>query len=113
MATVVARAARNQEARERLDTALSAVAARLDVAMPPPTRRMQDRDLQPIVEVERFADIVEAILGVLARDEQPSGDYDALTVQRLKDEIVQRGLELPADTHKANLIAVLESDDGS
>jgi len=65
MASLAARAERNHLARQRLETALAALSDRLGVALPADPKRMRDADLQPIVEIERFADFAEAVLAAL------------------------------------------------
>lgn len=82
MATIEARAARNQEARERLDAVLRSISARLNVELPPPARRMQDIDLQPIVELERFAATLETVEQALAAQEEPSKTPGTSTARR-------------------------------
>jgi hypothetical protein len=65
MAGLAAKAERNQRARARLAAALAALSKRLDIPVPDEPRRMRDAELQPIVEVERFADFAEAVLEAL------------------------------------------------
>lgn len=77
MATQAARAARNREARQRLEAAFAALADRLGVAIPPEPRRMKDPGLQPIVEIERFAAFAEAVLAALPAAETPKPAPDA------------------------------------
>ena len=72
MASLAARAVRNQAARERLDAALAALSKRLDIPVPAESRRMHDAELQPIVEVERFADFAEAVLAAIPAKEKPA-----------------------------------------
>ena len=72
MASLAARAVRNQAARERLASALAALSKRLDIPVPDEAKRMHDADLQPIVEVERFADFAEAVLDALPTKEKPA-----------------------------------------
>ena len=72
MASLAARAVRNQAARARLDAALAALSKRLGVPVPDEPRRMRDAELQPIVEVERFADFAEAVLAAIPAKEKPA-----------------------------------------
>jgi hypothetical protein len=65
MATAANRAARNREVRQRLDAALSRISTRLNIEIPPEPKRMKDAGLQPIVEIERFAAVVERIEAAL------------------------------------------------
>lgn len=62
MAGLAAKAERNQRARARLAAALAAISKRLDIPVPDEPKRMHDSELQPIVEVERFADFAESVL---------------------------------------------------
>ena len=72
MASLAAKAERNQRARARLAAALAALAERLDIPVPDEPRRMHDADLQPIVEVERFADVLESVLAALPAAAKPA-----------------------------------------
>src|SRR4051812_29025808 len=113
MASMAARAARNQEARERLDDALRRVGKRLDIAVPEVARRMRDAELQPIVEIERFAEFVEAVdaaLEALAETDQAPGGYETWTAAMLRDEIAQRGIDAKA-SRKDDLVAILMEND--
>lgn len=69
MASPIARSARNHAVRKRLDGVLGEIAERLGIEIPPEPRRMKDHELQPIVELERFADFAESVgAAVAARD---------------------------------------------
>jgi len=72
MASLAARAVRNQAARERLAAALAALSKRLDIPVPDESKRMHDSELQPIVEVERFADFAESVLAAIPAKEKPA-----------------------------------------
>jgi len=100
MASLAARAVRNQAARERLAAALAALSKRLDIPVPAESKRMHDAELQPIVEVERFADFAESVLEAIehlaAEGEAPAG-YEALTVKMLRAEAKERDLDIPAN----------------
>lgn len=114
MASIGARAARNREVRQRLDAALARISKRLDVTFPPEPRRAKDPALQPIRELERFADAVEIIetaLGERASEGEAPGGYDALTMAMLRDEIARRELDTGGARTKAELVAVLEAAD--
>lgn len=116
MASLAARAVRNQAARARLDAALAALSKRLDVPVPDEPRRMRDADLQPIVEVERFADFAEAVLEAVERlavEGEPPAGYEALTVKMLRAEARERNLDIPANATKDDLVALLEEDDAT
>lgn len=73
MATEAARAARNHEARQRLDAALAAVGQRLGITVPPAPKRSKDPGLQPVVELERFAAFAEAVLAALPAGKEGTG----------------------------------------
>lgn len=116
MASLAARAVRNQAARARLDAALAALSKRLGVPVPDEPRRMRDAELQPIVEVERFADFAEAVLEAverLAMEGEPPAGYAALTVPMLRAEAKERDLEVPRGATKDDLVAALEADDAA
>ena len=116
MASLAAKAERNQRARARLAAALSALSKRLDIPVPDEPRRMHDADLQPIVEVERFADFAEDVLGAVERlavEGEPPAGYAALTVKMLRAEAKERGLDIPANATKDDLVALLEEDDAT
>lgn len=103
MASLAARAARNHEARQRLDTALQRVSKRLDIPIPDESRRMRDPDLQPIVEIERFAGFVETIderLEAMAEgDEAPEGRA-SWSIAMLRDYAKEQDIEIPGDVRK-------------
>lgn len=40
---------------------------------------------------------------------QPT-DFNALTVEKLKEQLVAKGIEIPADAKKADLVALLEQE---
>src|SRR5688500_19206798 len=100
MASVGARAARNREVRQRLGAALSRIGRRLGIEIPPEPGRAKDPGLQPILELERFADFserVEGALGAFAEEGEAPGGYDAFTVPMLRAEIKARELKAPAN----------------
>jgi hypothetical protein len=114
MASAGARAARNREVRQRLDATLARIGKRLDVTFPPEPRRAKDPALQPILELERFADSIELIevaLGERANEGEAPGGYDTWTVAMLREEIATRELEAPSGARKADLVMVLEQTD--
>lgn len=37
-------------------------------------------------------------------------DFNALTVEKLKEQLVAKGIEIPADAKKADLVALLEQE---
>lgn len=116
MATHVARVARNHEVRTRLTATLAAIAERLDIEVPPEPRRMKDADLQPIVELERFAAFADAVLAAIdpdaaAAEAEAKTGYEAMTVAELREMLDERNLEIPASARKADLIAALDADD--
>lgn len=116
MASLAARAVRNQAARARLDAALAALSKRLDIPVPAESRRMHDAELQPIVEVERFADFAESVLEAVERlavEGEPPAGYAALTVKMLRAEAKERDLDIPANATKDDLVALLEEDDAT
>lgn len=114
MASQAARAARNLEARRRLERNLETLARRLGVKLPPrPDRRMRDPGLEPIIQIEWFADVIEAVddtVEQLAISDQAPEGYEALTMPMLRQEIENRGID-GKGTKKADLIAILEADD--
>lgn len=116
MAGLAAKAVRNQAARARLDAALAALSKRLGIPVPDEPRRMRDADLQPIVELERFADFAEAVLEAVERlavEGEPPAGYAALTVKMLRAEAKERDLEIPANATKDDLVALLEAADAT
>lgn len=116
MAGLAAKAVRNQAARARLDAALAALSKRLGIAVPDEPRRMRDADLQPIVELERFADFAEAVLEAVERlavEGEPPAGYAALTVKMLRAEAKERDLDIPASATKDDLVALLEAADAT
>ena len=116
MAGLAAKAERNQRARTRLAATLAALSKRLDIPVPDEPRRMHDAELQPIVEVERFADFAESVLEAvehLAMEGEPPAGYAALTVKMLRAEAKERDLEIPANATKDDLVALLEEDDAT
>jgi hypothetical protein len=116
MASMAARAERNREARQRLADALLLVSKRLNIPLPEEGRRMRDPDLQPIVEIERFAEFVESVdvaLGGLSAEGEVPGGYDTWTVAMLRAEIAKRGLKTGGAQSKADLAFVLEKDDAA
>lgn len=40
---------------------------------------------------------------------QPT-DFNALTVEKLKEQLIAKGIEIPADAKKADLVALLEQE---
>lgn len=40
---------------------------------------------------------------------QPT-DFNALTIEKLKEQLVAKGIEIPADAKKADLVALLEQE---
>ena len=116
MAGLAAKAVRNQAARARLDAALAALSKRLGIPVPDEPRRMRDADLQPIVELERFADFAEAVLEAVERlavEGEPPAGYAALTVKMLRAEAKERDLEIPANATKDDLVALREAADAT
>lgn len=45
-----------------------------------------------------------------AGDGTQSTDFNALTVEKLKEQLVAKGIEIPADAKKADLVALLEQE---
>lgn len=116
MAGLAAKAERNQRARARLAATLAALSKRLDIPVPDEPRRMHDAELQPIVEVERFADFAESVLDAVERlavEGEPPAGYAALTVKMLRAEVKERNLDIPANATKDDLVALLEEDDAT
>src|SRR4051794_23159975 len=111
MASAAARAARNQEARVRLKTVLDEISDRLEIEIPDEPKRMRDPDLQPVVELERWAEILEAILEKLGPGEvrRVPTEYDGWSVAMLREEIAHRKLDKKG-SKRDELIAILEED---
>jgi len=45
-----------------------------------------------------------------AGDSTQPTDFNALTVEKLKEQLVAKGIEIPADAKKADLVALLEQE---
>ena len=45
-----------------------------------------------------------------AGDSTQPADFNALTVEKLKEQLVAKGIEIPADAKKADLVALLEQE---
>lgn len=45
-----------------------------------------------------------------AGDSTQPTDFNALTVEKLKEQLVTKGIEIPADAKKADLVALLEQE---
>ena len=45
-----------------------------------------------------------------AGDSTQPTDFNALTVEKLKEQLAAKGIEIPADAKKADLIALLEQE---
>ena len=45
-----------------------------------------------------------------AGDSTQSTDFNALTVEKLKEQLAAKGIEIPADAKKADLVALLEQE---
>lgn len=116
MATMAARAQRNGLVRADLDDLLDRVAARLGIEVPPPAPFMRDPGLQPIVELERFRDMMRSIDAALealhSEGEAPAG-REEWSMQMLRDFAKQQGIKVPSDSNhrKADLVAYLDSLD--
>lgn len=114
MASLAAKAMRNREARDRLESGLERVARRLGVGVPPPApTRLFDMDIVPIMEVERFASFVESVemkLDEMANAEEPPETRETWTMQMLRDYAKEREIEIPAEANKKKdaLVAFLE-----
>lgn len=116
MATMAARAQRNGLVRGDLDDLLDRVAARLGIEVPPPAPFMRDPGLQPIVELERFRDMMRSIDAALAEmhseGEAPSG-RETWSMQMLRDFAKQQGIKIPGESNRrrADLAEFLDSLD--
>jgi hypothetical protein len=116
MATMAARAQRNGLVRADLDDLLDRVAARLGIEVPPPAPFMRDPGLQPIVELERFRDMMRSIDAALealhSEGEAPAG-REEWSMQMLRDFAKQQGVKVPSESNhrKADLVAYLDSLD--
>lgn len=114
MATLAAKAMRNREARDRLESGLERVARRLGVDVPGPApTRLFDMDLVPIMEIERFAGFVESVdmkLEEMAGSEEAPENRETWTMQMLRDYAKDQEIEIPAEANKrkADLVAFLE-----
>lgn len=116
MASFQSRTRRNAAVRKRLEAVITALGEKLGVPVPEPPRPSRDRELQPIIELERFADFGESVLAAIKGDgsEAPapeSAGYADLTVAELRDLLQEREIEVPSDARKADLIAALEQAD--
>lgn len=45
-----------------------------------------------------------------AGDSTQPTDFNALTVEKLKEQLAAKGIEIPADAKKADLVALLEQE---
>ena len=45
-----------------------------------------------------------------AGDSTQPTDFNALTVEKLKEQLVAKGIEIPADAKKADLVALIEQE---
>jgi hypothetical protein len=97
-----------------LNDTLYRLSRRLGIEMPEkPSGRQRDPGLEPVVETEWFADVLDVIddtLAQMAMDGLIPAGYQALTVPQLRQEIANRGIDEKA-TRKDDLIAILEADD--
>lgn len=116
MATMAARAQRNGLVRGELEDLLDRVAARLGLEVPPPAPYMRDPQLQPIVELERFRDMMRSIDVALeslhSEGEAPAG-REEWSMQMLRDFAKEQGIKIPSDANhrKADLVAYLDTLD--
>lgn len=78
MATRAAKANRDADVRQRLDAAAKHLADVLGVEMPPPAELVRDPELARIVEAERMAGLLEA---VVARGGELTAERDELAKQ--------------------------------
>lgn len=72
MATVTAKAKRRADVQARIAVTMEALAARLRVTFPEPARPVRDPELAAIVDLERQADVLDAIDAALASEPEPA-----------------------------------------
>lgn len=110
MASATARASRNHEARKRLDQTLERICRRLDIKLPDEPTRVRDTALEPIVQIEWFADVFEAVenkINNLAVTGEAPADYMSLTAVQLRQLISERGSD-EKGSNKKELVAILQ-----